>query len=91
MGFIVRISRELDPLRAATSSAAASRSYAEQLLFPVPVQNPPKVTATSLGYPGTAVVSNVTATDNTIRAGAVVFAGDPATFAPTVHWQAMGS
>jgi hypothetical protein len=62
-----------------------------EVVFPTPFQNPPKVTATVLGYAGTAVVSNVTATGFTIAGGAAVFVGDPATFAPTVHWQAMGT
>jgi hypothetical protein len=61
------------------------------LVFPTPFQNPPKVTATVLGYAGTAIVTNVTATGFTIAGGAAVFPGDPATFAPTVHWQALGT
>jgi len=61
------------------------------VLFPVPFQNPPTVTATILGYAGSPLISNVTATGLTIAGGAAVFVGDPATFAPTVHWQAMGT
>jgi hypothetical protein len=61
------------------------------VVFPVPFQNPPKVTATVLGYAGTPLISNVTATGFTIAGGAAVFVGDPATFAPTVHWQALGT
>ena len=37
------------------------------------------------------LVTSVTATGFTIAGGAAVFVGDPATFAPTVHWQAMGT
>jgi len=33
----------------------------------------------------------VTPTGFTIAGGAAVFVGDPTTFAPTVHWQAMGT
>jgi hypothetical protein len=62
-----------------------------EVLFPAPFQNPPKVTATILGYAGTPVISNVTATGFTIAGGAAVFAGDPQTFAPTVYWLAMGT
>jgi len=61
------------------------------VVFPVPFQNTPKVTATIVGYAGTPVVSNVTSAGFTIAGGAAVFVGDPATFAPTVHWQAMGT
>jgi hypothetical protein len=61
------------------------------VVFPVPFQNVPKVTATVLGYAGTPLVTNVTATGFTIAGGAAVFEGDPAMFAPTVHWQAMGT
>jgi hypothetical protein len=61
------------------------------VVFPVPFQNQPKVTATVLGYAGTPDISNVTATGFTIAGGAAVFVGDPATFAPTIHWQAMGT
>jgi hypothetical protein len=61
------------------------------VVFPTPFQNPPKVTATVLGYAGTPLVTNVTATGFTIAGGAAVFPGDPATFAPTVHWQALGT
>jgi hypothetical protein len=61
------------------------------VFFPVPFQNPPKVTATVLSYAGTPLVTNITATGFTIAGGAAVFSGDPATFAPTVHWQAMGT
>lgn len=61
------------------------------VVFPVPFQNPPKVTTTVLGYAGTPLVSNVTATGFTIAGGAAAFVGDPGTFAPTVHWQAMGT
>ena len=61
------------------------------VVFPVPFQNPPKVTTSLVGYSGTPIVTNVTATGFTIAGGAAVFPGDPATFAPTVHWQAMGT
>jgi hypothetical protein len=64
---------------------------AVDVVFPVPFQNPPRVTTTVLGFAGTPLVSNVTATGFTIAGGAAVFPGDPATFAPTVHWQAMGT
>jgi hypothetical protein len=61
------------------------------VVFPVPFQNPPKVTASIVGYAGSPVVTNVTATGFTIAGGAAVFVGDPATFAPTVHWVAAGT
>ncbi len=61
------------------------------VVFPTPFQNPPKVNASLVGYTGTPIVTNVTATGFTIAGGAAVFPGDPATFAPTVHWQAMGT
>jgi hypothetical protein len=61
------------------------------VVFPVPFQNPPKVTATILGYAGTPLVTNITPTGFTIAGGAAVIVGDPGTFAPTVHWQAMGT
>jgi hypothetical protein len=59
--------------------------------FPTPFQNAPKVTAHLLGYPGSVEIVAVTATQVTLRPGAAVFPGDPATFAPTVHWQALGT
>lgn len=61
------------------------------VLFPASFQNRPCVTATVLGYPGTAVVTNATATGFTIAGGAAVFVVDPGTFAPAVRWQAMGT
>ncbi|MCE9635818.1 MAG: H-type lectin domain-containing protein [Planctomycetes bacterium] len=61
------------------------------VVFPVPFQNLPKVTASLVGYTGTPIVTNVTATGFTIAGGAAVFPGDPASFAPAVHWQAMGT
>lgn len=61
------------------------------VVFAVPFQNAPKVTATIVGYPGTPTISNVTPTGFTIAGGAAVFVDDPATFAPTVHWQALGT
>ena len=61
------------------------------VVFATPFQNPPKVTAHLVGYAGTALVTNVTTTGFTIAGGAAVFVGDPATFAPTVHWQALGT
>jgi len=61
------------------------------IVFPAPFQNSPKVTATILGFAGTPLITNVTPTGFTIAGGAAVFVGDPATFAPTVHWQAMGT
>jgi hypothetical protein len=61
------------------------------VVFPVPFQNTPRVTANVLGYAGNALVTNVTPTGFTIAGGAAVFVGDPATFAPTVHWQALGT
>ena len=59
--------------------------------FPVHFQNAPKVTAHLIGYPGTAEIVSVSPTGFVVRGGAAVFTGDPATFAPTVHWQAMGT
>jgi hypothetical protein len=61
------------------------------VVFPTPFQNSPKVTAAIVGYAGNPTITNVTATGFTIAGGAAVFVGDPATFAPTVHWQAMGT
>jgi hypothetical protein len=61
------------------------------IVFPTPFQNSPKVTAAILGYAGNPTITNVTATGFTIAGGAAVFPGDPATFAPTVHWQALGT
>lgn len=61
------------------------------VIFPTPFQNAPKVTAHLLGYPGSVEIVAVTATQVTLRPGAAVYAEDPATFAPTIHWQAMGT
>jgi hypothetical protein len=62
-----------------------------EVTFPVPFQNAPKVTAHLLGYPGTVEIVSVSPTGFVVRGGAAVFSGDPATFAPTVHWTAMGT
>jgi len=59
--------------------------------FPVPFQNAPRVTAHLLGYPGSVEIVSITPTQVVLRPGAAVFAEDPATFAPTIHWQAMGT
>ncbi len=59
--------------------------------FPVPFQNAPRVTAHLLGYPGSVKLVSVTATQVVLRPGAAVFTESPATFAPTIHWQAMGT
>ncbi len=61
------------------------------VVFPEPFQNAPKVTAHLLGYPGSVEIVAVTRTQVTLQPGAAVFAEDPATFAPTIHWQAMGT
>mgnify|MGYP001463536740 CR=1 FL=1 len=61
------------------------------VVFPEPFQNVPKVTAHLLGYPGSVEIVAVTPTQVTLRPGAAVFAEDPAIFAPTIHWQAMGT
>ena len=61
------------------------------VVFPEPFQNVPKVTAHLLGYPGSVEIVAVTPTHVTLQPGAAVFAEDPATFAPTIHWQAMGT
>jgi len=58
--------------------------------FPTPFQNAPKVTAHLIGYPGTVEIVSVSPTGFVVKGGAAVFPGDPATFAPTVHWTAMG-
>jgi len=59
--------------------------------FPVPFQNAPRVTAHLLGYPGSVEIVSVSPTQVVLRPGAAVFAESPATFAPTIHWQAMGT
>ena len=61
------------------------------VVFPEPFQNAPKVTAHLLGYPRSVEIVAVTRTQVTLRPGAAVFVEDPATFAPTIHWQAMGT
>ncbi len=61
------------------------------VVLPTPFQNVPKVTAHLLGYPGSVEIFAVTPTQVTLQPGAAVFAEDPATFAPTIHWQAMGT
>ena len=61
------------------------------VVFPEPFRNVPKVTAHLLGYPGSVEIVAVTPTEVTLRPGAAVFAEDPATFAPVIHWQAMGT
>ena len=61
------------------------------VVFPTPFQNVPKVTAHLLGYPGSVEIVAVTATQVTLQPGAAVFAEDPGTFAPTIHWQALGT
>lgn len=61
------------------------------VVFPTPFQNVPKVTAHLLGYPGSVEIVAVTPTQVTLQPGAAVFADDPSTFAPTIHWQAMGT
>lgn len=60
------------------------------VMFPVPFQNAPRVTAHILGYPGSVEIVSVTPTQVVLRPGAAVYAEDPVTFAPTIHWQAMG-
>ena len=61
------------------------------VVFPEPFQNVPKVTAHLLGYPGSVEIVAVTPTQVTLQPGAAVFVEDPATFAPTIHWQALGT
>ncbi len=61
------------------------------VVFPEPFQNTPTITAHLLGYPGSVEIVAITPTQVTLRPGAAVFAEDPATFAPTIHWQAMGT
>ncbi len=61
------------------------------VVFPEPFQNAPKVTAHLLGYPGSVEIVVVTPTQVTLQPGAAVFAEDPATFAPVIHWQALGT
>jgi hypothetical protein len=59
--------------------------------FPAPFQNAPKVTAHLIGYPGTVEIVSVSPTGFVVKGGAAVFTGDSATFAPNVHWTAMGT
>ncbi len=59
--------------------------------FASPFQNAPKVTAHLIGYPGTVEIVSVSPTGFVVKGGAAVFSGDPGTFAPAVHWQAMGT
>ena len=59
--------------------------------FPVPFQNAPRVTAHLLGFPGSVEIVSVSPSEVVLRSGAAVFAESPATFAPTIHWQAMGT
>ncbi|MCK6478562.1 MAG: hypothetical protein HUU06_00275 [Planctomycetaceae bacterium] len=59
--------------------------------FPVPFQNAPRVTAHLIGYPGSVEIVSITPTQVTLRPGAAVFVESTATFAPTIHWQAMGT
>ena len=49
------------------------------------------MTAHLLSYPGSVEIVAVTATQVTLRPGAAVFGEYPATFAPTVYWQALGA
>jgi len=46
-----------------------------------------RATVAASTFVGKPLVKNVTETGITVAGGAAVFAGDPTTFAPTVHWQ----